>query len=571
MKKEGKKFIWAIALLNIFIIYSQEKITHEKKVYVSPEGKAEAAGSTLEYSINKNDDLKELAKKAVEIERNPMYLDTEGYNTFRSPSCVDTITKKVIYPIQDVIYEIYADSKPPVTKRSFNGSKIFKKDNKEFIKGQTSLELEANDEMSGVNKIYYSIDGSPFKEYTNPLDLNQAKEYSIKYYAIDNVGNDEEVNSLVLVVDNAKPVTKLEVDGDRHENIVSGTSKLVLKSEDNQGVKGIYYAIDGAPVKKYTYPIQTKYYREGDHKMIYYAIDDVENVEDTVTFEFYIDKTPPTIVQEILGNSIIANGQEYSSGRSKLKLTTFDNKAGIKEIFYSINNGEYQKYEQPFYLSAVSGKLSVKAYALDNVNNRSTENQEMSKNTLPYIDLSGPQVSYKFSGPVFYTRDTIYINSDTKILLAANDAEAGLNKISFSLDGGSIGDYSQSFSIEGEGMHKISFTAYDNVDNTNTSEFSVFVDNKGPEVFSRYSTQRVKEGDTVKIYPSYVVLFLSATDMVVGFDKMTYKINNEGSIKNYDGYINGFARDKDYAITVKAYDKLGNKTENVVNFKTDTF
>jgi len=577
---ENMKAKVVIVLCGFFLFnlnaYNQEKVTHEKRIYVSPEGRMYIQKDLPVYlriatSPEENEKSYLLKSEVTTKFSNPMYFDTEGYNTVRSPSAVDTSSKRVVYPIKDIIFEVYTDSKSPITKTDFGKTYLQNKNQKLYTQGKVKLVLKSKDAMSGVNKIYYSIDGASFKEYSDTIRLNDEKEYQIKYYAIDNVGNDEKINTLNVVIDISKPVSKLEIDGDEHENIISGQSKIVLKSEDKNGIKNIYYSVDGMPFKVYKYPIQSKYLKEGEHAISYYALDEVENKETEQKHNFYVDKTPPTIVQEILGNSIIANGQEYSSGRSKLKLTTFDNKAGIKEIYYSINGGKYKKYEKPFYLSAASGKLSIKAYAVDNVNNKSTDNQEMSKTSMPYIDLSGPMIEHKFSDPVFFARDTIYINYETKVLLKAKDSEAGVSGITYSVDGNSIKEYENPFRLESEGLHKISYTATDNVDNTNSDEFIVFVDNTGPEIYSRYSTPPVMESNNLKVYPSYVVLFLSSTDMVVGFDKMSYQMDESASLKLYDGYINGFARDKDYSIKVKAFDKLGNQTEDVINFKTDTF
>ena len=576
MKINLSGLCFLLVLTQSTVLLSQEKITHEKRMYRSPEGKLYIQKSLPIYFRISNSPDESATSYLLESEEtkkyaNPMYLDTEGYNTFRSPSCVDTVTKQVVYPIQDIIYEIYSDSKSPLSNAVFGDKSPFQKNGKFYTQGQLKLQITSKDEMSGVNTIYYSVDSGAYKEYVEPIEFSKEKEYVIKYYAIDNVGNDEDIKMINLIIDASKPLSHIEIEGDSNENNVSGRSKLKVVAEDNHNIKKIFYAIDGSEFKEFKYPVQTKYLAEGDHQIKFYSIDEVDNIEEEKKYDFYVDKTPPTLVQEILGNSIIANGQEYSSGRSKLKLTTFDNKSGVKEVYYSINNGPYEKYDEPFYLSTVSGKLTVRAYALDYVNNKSMENQEMSKSAIPYIDLSGPVIKNNYSGPVFVTRDTVYINKETKIILQARDTEAGLNNTTYSIDGGSIAEYSEPFSIDKEGMHVISFTATDKVDNTNSDDFKVYVDNTGPEIFSRFSTQPVKKESELEVFPSYVVLFFSATDMIVGLDKMIYTMNESTTPKPYDGYIIGFARDKNYKIVLKAFDKLGNYSESVVSFKTDTF
>jgi hypothetical protein len=36
-----------------------------------------------------------------------MYLDAEGWNSLRTPSAVNPETKKLVNPLQDVVFELY--------------------------------------------------------------------------------------------------------------------------------------------------------------------------------------------------------------------------------------------------------------------------------------------------------------------------------------------------------------------------------------------------------------------------------------------------------------------------------
>lgn len=572
-----KRAIFCILFfLFIFNGKAQEIIEHEKRIYVSPEGLLYIQKELpvyLRIGTSPDDDAKSYLLRSQETSSysNPMYFDTEGYNTVRSPSAVDTVTKKLVYPLRDIIFEVYTDSRPPVTKANYGDQFTYRKDNKLYLKGNIGITLESKDQISGVNKIYYSLDGAPFQEYTEQLKLTNEKEYMLKFYAIDNVGNREELNIVNLVIDASKPVTEIKISGDQYEDVLSGRTQIALTANDENGINAIYYVLDNNQVKEYKNPVYTKYLSEGEHTLQFFSYDNVKNKEDTNTFAFFVDKTPPTIVEELVGNSIIANGKEFSSGRSKLKLTTFDNKAGVKEVYYSINDEDYHLYEKPFYLS-VSGNLKISSYALDNVNNKSTEDQEASKSSLPYIDLSGPLLKHSFSGPVFTSRDSVFINQQTKIILKASDNESGIENIKYAVDNGDLKLYETPFSIKEEGVHKVDITAIDKVDNSNNNSFTVVVDNTGPEIYSRFSVPKTGtkmfEGKELNVYPGYVVLFLAATDMVAGFQKIFYRLNQLPE-KPYEGYIDNFAKGKNVKVTIKAMDKLGNSTEEIVEFATN--
>jgi hypothetical protein len=568
-----------VLLAGLFIpvfLQGQDQLKHERKIYVAPDGKMYINKSLPLYlriaaSPDENAETWLLHSEETSKYSNPMYLDTEGYNTFRSPSAVDTATKKVIYPLQDIIFEVYSDSRPPATSVDFGGSKTYSKGDKLYVNGMIDLTLKASDATSGVENIYYSIDKAPYTTYSAPLKLETEKEYVIKYYAVDNVGNVEQLHELIINIDKSNPKSGYEVSGDFYENVISGRSKIILKSDDAAGIGADYiiYKLDDGQEKKYLSPILASYIGQGDHRITFYAVDKVNNTEKENTFEFYVDKTPPVIVQEILGKSFFSGGKEYSSGRSQLKLTTFDNKAGIKEVYYSLNAGEYQKYERPVYLSNVTGNLTVRAYAVDNVNNKTESVETGDKTSIPYVDLTGPSIKHNFSGPVFAFRDTIYISSKTKIMLTATDSESGLERIEYRVDDDSVRIFQNEFAVKKPGIHNVYITSYDNVENTSTSQFVLIVDNEGPEIFATFSINPTGKLTTkekvLDVYPSHAVLFLSSTDGVVGFDQLYYSVNGTPE-KKYAGGISSFKTIGEYDIVIRADDKLGNETFKNIQF-----
>jgi hypothetical protein len=558
-----------------FYLSGQEPLKHEKRIYISPEGRMFVQKSLPIYlrmanSPAENAESYLLKSEVTKKFSNPMYLDYEGYNTFRSPWRVDTSTLKPVYPREDIIFEVYADSKPPVTSIDYGEVTTYNSGGKIFIGTKGEINLKAADEMSGIENVYYSINGENFRVCNSPIIIDQEKEYMIKYYAADNVGNAEKVQTVNIILDKTSPKTIMHISRDKYENIISGKSMIELMAEDKgTGVKSVYYNLDEGPVKQYTNPVSAALLSQGEHKLTYYATDKVNNTEIENVFDFYVDKTPPTIVQEITGKSFFAGGREYSSGRSQLKLTTFDNKAGVKEVFYSINDKEYEKYERPIFLSNVAGNLTVKAYALDNVNNKTESLEKGSKTSIPYVDLSGPSISYGFDGPTFAMRDTVYLNNKTKVYLKAIDTESGVSKIEYAVNGDETKVFEDPFSMNVEGHHVIKVTAYDNVDNTNLSDFTVILDKTGPELYSRFSIlpdgKKDINGKILDSYPRHVVLFLSSTDNVVGFDEMYYSIN-DGPEKKYTGLIRDFTSDGRYTVKIRAQDKLGNETIEVVDF-----
>ncbi|HBH49814.1 MAG TPA: hypothetical protein DDX98_14310 [Bacteroidales bacterium] len=566
-----KKYLLLLFVFCVSIILSgQEKPTYEKKTYVSPEGKLYLQHDLGIYLWLSTSDDSSAEKHLLQSEEskeytNPMYLDTDGYNSVRSPSAVDPKTRKPVYPLRDIVFEIYSDEHAPVTKIDYGESKPFVFEGKTYVMSNTKVELKAKDDLSGTMGTFYSMDGGAYVKYSEPLVFSEEREYTLKYYSVDNVGNDEEVKEITYIYDKTAPTTKKAINTDGYNNIVSARSTIELSAEDKGvGVKKIVYKINDGNEYTYTQPLRAGNLSQGEHTVSYYAVDKVGNKENTKTYTFYVDKTAPTIIEEVIGKSFFANGREFSSGKAQLKLTAFDNKAGVKEIRYSINGGEYQLYTKPVFLTQSSGNLVIKTYAVDNVNNKSTSQTANEKTAIPYIDLSGPTLSNSFTGPKFTTRDTLFINSKTKLTLKARDLESGVNRIEYSINGGESKVYGTPITLEKNGVHTISYIGYDNVENTSSAAITVKVDNDGPIINHQFSTAAVGNTADGKQYPKYVMVFLAGTDNVVGLSSIKYSLNN-GSPRSYSVPITGFATGAKL-LKIIAADKLGNVTEQEVKF-----
>ncbi|MFP4024091.1 MAG: OmpL47-type beta-barrel domain-containing protein [Thiohalospira sp.] len=558
-----------------FALKSQEPLVHQKKFFVSDDGKMYVHKEMpLYFRVSSSPDENapsHLLIPAADSKKytNPMYLDTEGYNSLHSPSKVDTATKKAVYPLEDIIFEIYADSRAPVTSFSLNNKNYYKNDNIYYFDEPVELAFEAKDAMSGVEETYYSINGQNYQKLTNDIIFDKEVLYEVKYYSVDHVGNAEEPKQINIKVDITPPVTELSVNTDNYNDILSSRSKIILEaSDDNSKVKQTFFSINGGTEYNYRQPIIISGLDEGEHSVEYYSVDHVGNIEDKKTYDFYLDKTPPMVVDELIGNTFIANGREYSSGRSKVKLTAMDNKAGVKEIRYSINDGEFQVYTQPFYLNK-SGKLKIQTFVIDNVNNQNISTIMADKSNISYVDLSGPALGHHFEGPSFKSKDTTFITRNTKIRLSAKDDASGTKRIEYSIDNGLLQEYTAPFNINKEGAHTVNYIGYDNVDNSSNNSFICVEDNTGPEIFFRFSMlsekTKVIGQNKYDVYPSHVVLFLSSTDSLVGFDKIVYSVNGSPP-RAYNSLIKDFNENQRYKIDVKSYDKLGNKSEKSIEF-----
>jgi len=70
--------------------------------------------------------------------------------------------------------------------------------------------LNANDNISGVNITKYKVDNGNWVEYTKPIKITNNEEHTIKYYSIDNAGNEEETTIITIKIDKAKPTVSIK-------------------------------------------------------------------------------------------------------------------------------------------------------------------------------------------------------------------------------------------------------------------------------------------------------------------------------------------------------------------------
>lgn len=266
------------------LLSAQKQPEHKKKFYLSKEGSLYCNKSLPVYfwistSPNENAEKHRLQSETTPKYSNPLYFDTEGRNTYRSPSAVDTITKQIVEPKIDVEYQIYADGIAPVTKWKVD-SKILYEKNKVYYTNSSILSLTATDELSGIDAIMYSLDSAEYQKYNSTIMLNSEKEFTIKYYAFDNTGNDEKASVLKLCIDKSAPVSELKFIGDKYNEIISGNTYLEITANDNlSGVKKIMFSLDDTIYRHYNGKLFSGNIPQGQHTIHYYSIDNVGNNE----------------------------------------------------------------------------------------------------------------------------------------------------------------------------------------------------------------------------------------------------------------------------------------------------
>jgi hypothetical protein len=556
-------------------------LKHEGRVHINNEGRMfiqKTLPVYLKIATSPDDNAKTymLRSEVTKEYSNPMYFDTEGYNTIRSPWAVDTISKGVSYPMRDIIFEVYADGYPPLTKARFKGSSLFTKNGMKYYGGDLEIDIRAVDGLSGIDKTYYSINGENYKQYLQKIIIKKEGGYKLKYYSADNVGNAEQPKEDIFNIDFSPPVTQYEIKGKLSENFVAPDAEIILTGKDDiSGVKSIYYQINNGSVLKYYKPIPVKVLGDESGSLSFYAVDNLGNKEkkkvignlpseldinenpenENVIFRFYIDDKPPEVSFSIEGDKYKGK-YLYISGSSEINLSAKDDKSGVDKIKYSINNSSLSEiYSKPFSINKAG--LQLMNYAsIDFVGNMSPIKTEK-----VYIDRTAPVTKMDFSGISFYNRDTMYISENTKFTINYSETESGISKIFYKIDNEELKEYTSPVIISKPGFHSITYYGTDNLNNQEKSKVQgVFVDNKPPVIHHHFNVEpigsKVVREEDYTIYPVNTILYLGCTDYECGGGRIEYTVN-DGPVKK-ELPISNF-RTGNYIIIIRAFDEIGNK------------
>ncbi|MDR2037223.1 MAG: hypothetical protein LBQ60_04800 [Bacteroidales bacterium] len=566
-----------IMMIGVFLgwvsgVSAQKPEDHQKTTYTDSLGRfiVQLDLPLYFYVSTSPDGDKQRLNRSDDKENKPVYLDGPGRHHIRHN---DNINHRA------EVFDIYADGQAPVTSISLKALS-FVKEGVTYFGKDLSVDMKATDDLAGVKQTYYSTKQGNFSPYKT-FDISvQEGFHQLQYYSVDYVGNVEDVKTREFCIDLSAPVTYHNIVGIAGGNVISTSSKLYLISTDSlSGINKIVYWFDDEKEKIYKSGsmISFTYLSDGEHTLNYYSVDNVQNKEELKSFTFFFDKTAPIMSADVLGDRFIVGDKVYFSGRTKLKLTAVDNKSGVKEIMYSVDGGDFVPYEDPFYLPSQAGKHTISYYALDEMGNSSKDNYTHNVGIV-YVDLVGPQLSYQLSGPNFRKGDVLFLSPESKIVLKAVDAESGTQYMSYSIDDQKEEvRYTEPFSVKESGTHVVKYFGYDNVNNRNSDQLEITVDGEGPEIFHTFSIQRIdKEGgvssdpEFVGEYPSYMMLYLAATDLLTGGADIFYSINGQPEVA-YVSPIKNFQKGQSYTIVITAKDKLGNMSEKTIKFKTTDY
>lgn len=340
--------------------------------------------------------------------------------------------------------------------------------------------------------------------------------YQFYSVATDRAGNVETAPSTFdtsIVYDHTAPITMASLSDDPAPTWHNHDVTVSLSSGDSlSGVIGTSYRIDGGTWSTYSSTITIT--NQGSHVLEYRSMDGAGNVEPIHSVTVNIDTTTPTSsVSSITGNT----GQNgWYRGAVVVTLHGQDAFSGVSMIEYRIDGSTWIVYDSGFQLSA-EGSHVLEYRATDIAGN-----VEETKIIELHIDVDKPVTAVTLTGTAGLPG---YYNDPVTVNLSASDANSGINKTFYRVDGGEWLSYLGNISLESEGNHVIEFFSTDIAGNNEAAKsVMLVVDTIAPTTTATLSGT---EG-TGDWYISSVTIALSSVDGISGVNQTIYRLDNGG-------------------------------------------
>ncbi|MFJ6462854.1 OmpL47-type beta-barrel domain-containing protein [Streptomyces sp. NPDC091387] len=276
--------------------------------------------------------------------------------------------------------------------------------------------------------------------------------------------------------DTTAPETSAKVDGDKNADgaYIGQATVTVAATDEGSGVDTVEYAVgaDGA-WQPYTAPVVVN--EVGAHTIRYRATDKAGNAAAEKTAEFTV-AAPPTDDTTAPETSATVSGEKDDQGRylgmATVTVTASDTGSGVNTIEYAVGaDGAWQPYTGPVMVHEV-GAQTVRYRATDKAGNAAAEKTvEFTVVEPPTEDTTPPETSAKVTGDK--NSDGAYLTS-AKVTVTATDADSGVDKVEYSLDGGPYLAYSATVIVDRVGYHTVAHRATDKAGNTSEARQTSF-------------------------------------------------------------------------------------------------
>ncbi len=427
----------------------------------------------------------------------------------------------------DTVNITVSDMGPPTTALTIGEPKYRKNEGDNYnVTEDTSFTLSAEDNYSGVNFTWYTIDGEYFEGLNFDLFGYPDGEHDITWGSVDNATNNETGNYMVVNVDNTPPDTDLDIDVPKYQlnpgdpwNVTDTTLFTLIPSENGSGVNYTWYMIEGDYLEGTSFYITG--FDEGQIQIFWSTEDNLGNYQVSGIL-VNLDTSSPITNMTIGSPKFRAQPSDdwNVTSSTEFNITEIDDGQGSGVNFTWITvDGLYSEYSGAFTLTP--GAHTITWGSEDNLGLNETGN------VYGVFVEDTPPVTILAVGDPVYGSPPPYVSPSTEFNLTASDgAGSGVAGIWYKIDSGTWTLYSGNFTISSPGAHTIYYNSTDNLGhNEVTVLYDILVDDSPPD-----TTLGVGE-PTYGSSPSYVntstEFNLTATDSGgSGLAGIWYKIDS---------------------------------------------
>ncbi|WNG61159.1 hypothetical protein F0U59_45445 [Archangium gephyra] len=238
-----------------------------------------------------------------------------------------------------------------------------------------TLTCTDNSGGSGCGSIHYTTDGSTpdtsSATYTAPLSVSA--DTTLKFVAVDNVGNVSTVQTEVYTFDADAPTTTVSPAGGTYRTRQNIT--LACADSGPSGCAGTYYTLDGSTPTTSSTRYTSAIALSADTTLKFFSVDTAGNAE-TVRTEAYVidlDTTAPTTTAS-------PPGSIYFTADQSVSLLCTDDSSGIgcEATYYTLDGStptrSSTRYTGPITLS---GYVVLRFFSVDQADNAETPGTEL--------------------------------------------------------------------------------------------------------------------------------------------------------------------------------------------------
>ncbi|MGC8764723.1 MAG: OmpL47-type beta-barrel domain-containing protein, partial [Brevinematia bacterium] len=246
---------------------------------------------------------------------------------------------------------------------------------------------------------------------------------------------------------------------------------------------------------------------------------------------------------------------DYASGDVKFVIEAKDEGSGVKVVYVMVDDAEFGVYENPIGFIE-EGKHLIAYKVEDNVGNMSgVKFYEF------ILDKTAPETILISDRKPVKIGDILYVGKNYNFGIFANDALSGVKSIEYSVDDGEKVNYEGPFApVEQGGLHKIVYSASDNVGNVSMEKAYLYYLDVNAPVVEFIVNPEPFDKDGEKFISDKTPVIIRAKDEETGVSRIVYSID-DGEEKDYQYPIRLSAGK--HTIKAKAYDLLGNESEEV--------